>query len=94
MRNVRLVDVTIQAVLDIVARAATPARDRHGACLAPRLILLDEPAAGLSAVERRDLSELRTALPRSTAFLLIEHDLEIACRDRRSSRRDGMEAGS
>ena len=44
----------------------------------PRLLLLDEPAAGLSLVERVRLREVLEALPRSVPFLLIEHDLSLA----------------
>lgn len=45
---------------------------------APRLILFDEPAAGLSPAERRELVALLTSLPAHMAFVLIEHDLDIA----------------
>jgi branched-chain amino acid transport system ATP-binding protein len=45
---------------------------------APRVILFDEPAAGLSPAERRELVLLLAALPKHMAFVLIEHDLEIA----------------
>src|SRR3954469_6753227 len=45
---------------------------------APRLILFDEPAAGLSPAERRELVALLTALPAHMSFVLIEHDLDIA----------------
>lgn len=44
----------------------------------PRLILLDEPAAGLSPAERRELVALLDALPRHIGYVIIEHDLEIA----------------
>ncbi len=47
---------------------------------APRLILFDEPAAGLSPAERRELVMLLTSLPSHMSFVLIEHDLEIALR--------------
>jgi len=47
---------------------------------APRLILFDEPAAGLSPGERRELVALLASLPSHMSFLLIEHDLEIAMR--------------
>jgi branched-chain amino acid transport system ATP-binding protein len=47
---------------------------------APRLILFDEPAAGLSPVERRELVTLLTSLPAHMSFVLIEHDLDIALR--------------
>lgn len=45
---------------------------------APRLILFDEPAAGLSPAERRELVALLTSLPSHMSFVLIEHDLDIA----------------
>lgn len=44
----------------------------------PRLILFDEPAAGLSPAERRELVALIRALPRHIGFVIIEHDLDIA----------------
>jgi branched-chain amino acid transport system ATP-binding protein len=44
----------------------------------PRLLLLDEPAAGLSAGERARLRELLESLPRSLPLLLIEHDMRLA----------------
>jgi branched-chain amino acid transport system ATP-binding protein len=47
---------------------------------APRLILFDEPAAGLSPAERRELVSLLGALPEHMGFVLIEHDLDIALR--------------
>lgn len=47
---------------------------------APRLILFDEPAAGLSPAERRELVALLTGLPDHISFILIEHDLDIALR--------------
>ncbi len=47
---------------------------------APRLILFDEPAAGLSPVERRELVALLNAFPKHMSYVLIEHDLDIALR--------------
>jgi branched-chain amino acid transport system ATP-binding protein len=47
---------------------------------APRLILFDEPAAGLSPAERRELVALLKSLPAHMSFVLIEHDLDIALR--------------
>jgi branched-chain amino acid transport system ATP-binding protein len=44
----------------------------------PRLLLLDEPAAGLSAGERARLRDLLESLPRSLPLLLIEHDMRLA----------------
>jgi branched-chain amino acid transport system ATP-binding protein len=44
----------------------------------PSLLLLDEPAAGLSPAERQMLIKLLTELPRSLTVLLIEHDMDVA----------------
>jgi branched-chain amino acid transport system ATP-binding protein len=44
----------------------------------PRLLLLDEPTAGLSASETRLVEGIVRALPRDVTILLIEHDLDIA----------------
>jgi branched-chain amino acid transport system ATP-binding protein len=44
----------------------------------PRLLLLDEPAAGLSGGERTRLRELIQQLPAELPLLLIEHDMSLA----------------
>jgi branched-chain amino acid transport system ATP-binding protein len=45
---------------------------------APRFILFDEPAAGLSPAERRDLVAILHALPAHIGYIIIEHDLDVA----------------
>ena len=47
---------------------------------APRFILFDEPAAGLSPAERGDLVAILTALPAHVGFIVIEHDMDVALR--------------
>ncbi len=44
----------------------------------PRLLLLDEPAAGLTAAERKRIASLISELPRSLTLVMIEHDMELA----------------
>jgi branched-chain amino acid transport system ATP-binding protein len=44
----------------------------------PRLLLLDEPLAGLSAEERATLTKLIAAIPRETTLIMIEHDMDTA----------------
>jgi len=46
----------------------------------PALLLLDEPAAGLSAAERLVMAETISALPRTLTLVLIEHDIDLALR--------------
>ena len=47
---------------------------------APRLILFDEPAAGLSPSERADLVDILQSLPPHIGFIIIEHDMDVALR--------------
>jgi branched-chain amino acid transport system ATP-binding protein len=47
---------------------------------APRFILFDEPAAGLSPTERRDLVIILTSLPAHIGYIIIEHDMDVALR--------------
>ncbi len=44
----------------------------------PDLIMLDEPASGLSRGERERLIDLLEALPQESTLLLIEHDMDVA----------------
>ena len=44
----------------------------------PKVLMLDEPAAGLSAVERTRIATLIRGLPRNLTIVLIEHDMDLA----------------
>ena len=44
----------------------------------PRVLLLDEPFAGLSLEERRDVLALVTSIPREVTIVMIEHDMDVA----------------
>jgi len=44
----------------------------------PKLILLDEPFAGLSIDERQDVRRLLLAIPRDVTIVMIEHDMDVA----------------
>jgi branched-chain amino acid transport system ATP-binding protein len=43
----------------------------------PKLLLLDEPAAGLSSGESREMAEFLKRLDPELAILLIEHDMDV-----------------
>jgi branched-chain amino acid transport system ATP-binding protein len=43
----------------------------------PRVLLLDEPVAGVPAGEREELLETVAALPADVSVLLIEHDMDL-----------------
>jgi len=44
----------------------------------PRVLLLDEPLAGLSNTERSTIKALIASIPRETAVVMIEHDMDTA----------------
>jgi branched-chain amino acid transport system ATP-binding protein len=46
----------------------------------PKLMMLDEPASGLSRGERIALTDMLLALDRDVTLLLIEHDMDVALR--------------
>jgi len=80
LERVRLADVGDEPVASLSHGQQRQLEIGMALAGAPRLILLDEPAAGLSPVERRELVLLLRALPAHMSFILIEHDLEIALR--------------
>ncbi len=44
---------------------------------APKILLLDEPTAGMSPAETAEMVELIGALPRDLTILIIEHDMDV-----------------
>ncbi len=47
---------------------------------APRVLLLDEPAAGVPESEREDILAAVASLPEDVTVLLIEHDMDLVFR--------------
>jgi branched-chain amino acid transport system ATP-binding protein len=43
----------------------------------PKLLLLDEPTAGMSPEETQRMTRLLAALPREVTMLIIEHDMDV-----------------
>jgi branched-chain amino acid transport system ATP-binding protein len=43
----------------------------------PKLLLLDEPTAGMSPEETHRMTRLLAALPREVTILIIEHDMDV-----------------
>ena len=44
----------------------------------PKLLLLDEPLAGLSHEERDSVREVLLSIPRDVTVIMIEHDMDVA----------------
>ena len=68
--------------LDLVARELSHGELRELEVLLalagqPRVLLLDEPAAGLSPAERLDIQALLKALPSSLTLVMIDHDMQV-----------------
>ena len=85
-------------------REPPPARDRARAGDRPRLLLLDEPAAGMNPNETHEVTELigRLRDERGVAILVIEHDMHVVdgllrsgrrARPRRQDRRGDLRRG-
>jgi branched-chain amino acid transport system ATP-binding protein len=75
--------VGLEAVLDTRAGALSHGERRQleiamATVGEPRLLLLDEPAAGLSPAERQWLLATLRSLPRSITLVMIEHDVDLA----------------
>ena len=84
------VDQLLDAV-DLAARRGVPvAALSHGECrqlelavalaTAPRVLLLDEPAAGMSPAESERFAALIHRLPADVTLLFVEHDLDLVFR--------------
>ncbi len=78
----------LAASFGLAGRLATPASElSHGEvrelevllalALRPRVLLLDEPAAGLSPAERVDIMALLRSLSDDLTLVMIEHDIDV-----------------
>jgi len=78
-----LVDVGLQDKALVPARELSHGEQRQlelALALAgrPRVLLLDEPGAGLSSAERARMAELVRNLPPDLTVVIIEHDMDLA----------------
>jgi branched-chain amino acid transport system ATP-binding protein len=51
-----------------------------GLALKPSVLLLDEPAAGVTPADSHQMFDLIDALPKSIAILIVEHDMKLVFR--------------
>ena len=73
----------LQAKRDVIVKEISYGEQRQlelamSLTSSPRVLLLDEPAAGLSPAERQVMATVIRSLPQSLALILIEHDIELA----------------
>ena len=66
------------------ARSPTASTGRSALAVAlasePKMMMLDEPASGLSRGERQLLTDLLLALEQEITLIVIEHDMDVALR--------------
>jgi branched-chain amino acid transport system ATP-binding protein len=77
---VRLTDVKDRLVSELAHGQQRQLEVALALAGAPRFILFDEPAAGLSPTERGDLVDILTSLPAHIGYIIIEHDMDVALR--------------
>jgi branched-chain amino acid transport system permease protein len=90
-RNSTEADGVVETVLPVIGlvekRSLAGAKLSHGErqwldigmilCLAPRVILLDEPTAGMTMAETRQTADLVRKLAVNAAIVVVEHDMEF-----------------
>ena len=78
----RAAELGLGDVLDTVTRHLSYGTQRQleialALALEPRVLLLDEPTAGMSPEETAAMQSMIAALPSSLTLLVIEHDMEV-----------------
>jgi branched-chain amino acid transport system ATP-binding protein len=77
-----LEDFALESYADVVAANLSYGVQRQvevamTVALRPRLLLLDEPTAGMSPSETATMTEFIERLPRDITILIVEHDLDV-----------------
>jgi len=80
--EVHAVALGLGDILDTVVRHLSYGTQRQieialALALEPKVLLLDEPTAGMSPEETAAMREMIAALPSSLTLLVIEHDMEV-----------------
>jgi branched-chain amino acid transport system ATP-binding protein len=77
LERFRLVDVMDQPVHALAYGKRRLLEIAMALACAPRVLLLDEPVAGVPEGERQEIFETISALPADVSILLIEHDMDL-----------------
>ena len=80
LATVRLLDVAHHKTRDLAYGKQRLIEIALALAARPRVLLLDEPAAGVPTGESRELFETIARLPRDVTILLIEHDMDLVFR--------------
>ena len=75
-----LADDAMQRILDLPYGKQRLVEIAIALGLKPRVLLLDEPAAGVPSLESHRILEVLDTLPKEIAILIIEHDMDLVFR--------------
>jgi branched-chain amino acid transport system ATP-binding protein len=77
LRQFRLEDVQGQRVAELAYGKRRLLEIAMALACRPRVLLLDEPVAGVPEGEREEIFDIVNALPAEVSVLLIEHDMDL-----------------
>ena len=77
LERYRLADVMDQAVASLAYGKRRLLEIATALACKPRVLLLDEPAAGVPDGDRQEIFETIAALPSDVSIVLIEHDMDL-----------------
>jgi branched-chain amino acid transport system ATP-binding protein len=77
LRMLRLLDLAHQPIANLAYGQRRLVEIALALALKPKILLLDEPSAGLPSSDRRALADILLGLPSDLAILLIEHDMSL-----------------
>ncbi len=80
LERLRLLDVAHRQTRDLAYGRQRLVEIALALAAQPRVLLLDEPAAGVPTGESRELFETIARLPREVTIVLIEHDMDLVFR--------------
>ena len=80
LTQLKLVDVANERVRNLAYGKQRLIEIALALAAKPRVLLLDEPAAGVPTLESRELFETIAQLPRDVTVVLIEHDMDLVFR--------------
>jgi branched-chain amino acid transport system ATP-binding protein len=77
LRMLGLIDLAAQPIASLAYGQRRLVEIALALALKPKILLLDEPSAGLPSSDRRALANILIGLPGDIAILLIEHDMSL-----------------
>ncbi|WP_031405322.1 ABC transporter ATP-binding protein [Thiomonas sp. FB-Cd] len=80
LERLRLLDIAFEPTRTLAYGRQRLIEIALALAMRPRVLLLDEPAAGVPAGESRELFETIAQLPREVTIVLIEHDMDLVFR--------------